>query len=157
MLQLGVVTLEGMPLLALSGDRITVLTQHFSDLVVSKVKRATLDGTAIDTGLRPGVDDWQFVNEGSTIAPSGHCAGQSLSAMWYYFEQRLAAGERPLYGRFDNNDYGFGTIDFQWDDSWGYRLASTVQREQWDRGRGVLSAAGAVSDSLTWYAFAFPL
>ena len=103
------------------------------------------------------MDDWQFVNHGSYISRGGHCAGQSLSAMWYYYEKRLSAGERPLYGRYDNNDYGMGTIDFQWDDSWGYRLASTVQREQWNQGRDVLSYAGAASDYLTWYAFAYAM
>ena len=149
--------LEGIPTTALSRDRITVLTHHFSDLVVSRVKRARLEGLTVETGFLPGVDDWQFVNHGSYIAPGGHCAGQSLSAMWYYYEKRLAAGERPLYGRFDNNNYGFGTIDFQWDDSWGYRLASTVQKEQWDAGRGVLSYWGAISDSLTWYSFAYAM
>ena len=150
-------TLEGIPLVALTGDKITVLTHHFSDIVVSKVKRALLDGSVVDTGFVPGIDDWQFINYGSFIAQGGHCAGQSLSAMWYYYEKRLSAGERPLYGRFDNNNSGFGTIDFQWDDSWGYRLSSTVQREQWDRGRGVSSYLGAVNDSVTWYSFVYAL
>ena len=77
--------------------------------------------------------------------------------MWYYANRRLAAGDRPLYGRFDNNNYGSGTIDFQWDDSWGYRFASTVHRQQWDQGRGFLSYLGATSDSLTWNAFAYAM
>ena len=39
-----------------------MLTQHFSDIVVSKIKRPRLDGSAVDTGFLPGIDDWQFVS-----------------------------------------------------------------------------------------------
>ena len=149
--------LEGMPLLHLSTDKATLLTSHFSDFVITKIPFSELVDTDVDTGFAPGVDDWQFVNRGSYIAQGGHCAGQSLTAMWYYYEQYLGKGERRLYGRYDNNNSGYGTIDFQEDDSWGYRWASVVQRSQWDKGRGVYGMWGLASDSLTWYSFAYAM
>ena len=150
--------LEGLPVVDLRADRITVIAQHFSDVVVSAISLSSLLDTDVDTGFAPGVDDWQFVNDGSTIAQGGHCAGQAFSMMWYYYERRLGAGDRPLYGRWDNNDYGFGTIDYQWDDSWGYRMASVVQRiHRWNDGRKALAGLGAASDTLTWYSFAYAM
>ncbi len=151
--------LEGIPLIDLTADKITLITAHFSDLVVSRVKVDKLGKITVETGFAPGVDDWQFTNYGSIIAPGGHCAGQSISMMWYYYEKRLGGGERPLYGRYDNNNYGLGTIDFYQDDSWGYRLASTVQRSiDWDaQSRILFNALGRVSDSLTWHAFAYSM
>jgi len=38
----------------------------------------------IDSGFRPGIDDWEFTNYGSYITPDGECEGQSLTALWYY-------------------------------------------------------------------------
>ena len=151
--------LEGIPLAGLTADRLTLVTSHFSDMVVSRIKVDKLGNPSIETGFAPGVDDWQFTNYGSIIAPGGHCAGQSISMMWYYYEKRLGAGERPLYGRYDNNRYGLGTIDFYEDDSWGYRLASTVQRSiDWDaKSRTMFNALGWTSDSLTWHAFAYSM
>ena len=57
----------------------------------------------VDSGFRPGVDDWQFTNYGSYVAPTGHCEGQSVSAIWYYVNQRLGGGASPLYGLYDDN------------------------------------------------------
>ncbi len=151
--------LEGIPLLELTTEKATLLTSHFSDFVVSKVPFSELTDTNVDTGFVPGVDDWQFVNYGSYIAQSGHCAGQSLTAMWYYYEKWLGAGERRLYGRYDNNNHGYGTIDFQNDDSWGYRWASVVQRKQWDgdMGKGILRLWNTANDALAWYSLAYAM
>ena len=149
--------LEGIPLLELTGDKITLLTSHFSDFVITKIPFAELADPNVDTGFAPGVDDWQFVNEGSSIAPGGHCSGQTLTAMWYYYEKFLGAGERRLYGRYDNNNYGFSTIDFQQDDSWGQRWASVVQVDQWDKGLAFYRLWGLTSDALTWYSFAYAM
>jgi len=149
--------LEGIPLVALTTEKVTLLTSHFSDFVITKIPFSELENTDVDSGFAPGVDDWQFVNKGSYIARGGHCAGQSLTAMWYYYEKVLGAGERRLYGRYDNNNYGYGTIDFQEDDSWGYRWASVAQKEQWDQGVGVYRLWGLTSDSLTWYSFAYAM
>ena len=46
--------------------------------------------TDINSGFKPGVDDWQFANCGSYIAPGGHCAGQSLSACGISANNRMA-------------------------------------------------------------------
>ncbi len=116
--------LEGMPLLAEDGTSVTVATQHFSSWFASLVKKARLPAT-IDSGFRPGVDDWQFANYGSFIAKNGHCAGQVLTEAWYYIERRLKEGASPLYGLFDNN--GSEKTPSLWqDDSDGYRLASVA-------------------------------
>ncbi|HBX71135.1 MAG TPA: hypothetical protein DEH25_17590, partial [Chloroflexi bacterium] len=149
--------LEGMPLLELTSDKATLLTSHFSDFVITKIPFAELADTNVDTGFAPGMDDWQFINYGSTISPGGHCSGQSLTAMWYYYEKYLGAGERRLYGRYDNNNYGFSTIDFQQDDSWGQHWASVVQVDQWNKGIGVFRLWGLTSDMLTWYSFAYAM
>ena len=117
-------SLEGMPLLAETATSVTVATEHFSSYFVSMIKRALLPET-IDSGFRPGKDDWQFTNYGSYVAPGGHCAGQALTEAWYYIERRLKAGAAPLYGLFDNNG-GEKTPDRWEDDSDGYRLASVA-------------------------------
>jgi hypothetical protein len=152
--------LEGIPVADLTTDRITFVTSHFSDLVITKIPWYVLENISTDTGFAPGVDDWQFQNHGSYLAPGGHCAGQAISAMWYYYEQRLRAGEPPLYGRFDNNDYAFHTPYFWEDDSWGYRFASVVHDTliDWDhRSRAFFKSMGATSDTLTWAAFAYAM
>lgn len=151
--------LEGIPLAGLDSGHVTLATCHFSEVVVSKIDKSALESVEIDTGFMPGVDDWQFVNKGSWLEPGGHCAGQSITAMWYYYEKYLAAGERRLYGRYDNNNWGMGTIDFQEDDSWGYRFASVVQREMdWDAySRVVFSTLSKVTDGYSWNAFVYSM
>ena len=121
--------LEGMPLLAEDGTSVTVATEHFSSIFVSLVERALLPD-AIDSGFRPGVDDWQFTNRGSYITPTGNCAGQTLTEAWYYVERRLKGRGLPLYGLYDNNGYGATPTPSLWqDDSNGYRLASVAQNQ----------------------------
>jgi len=122
--------IEAMPLIDITERSVTVATAHFSSFLV-----VTLPGWGpgnpavpnVDTGFRPGVDDWQFTNYGSYIAPDGHCGGQSISAMWYYIEKRLN-GAAALYGTYDNNG-DVATPTFWQDDSQGYRLASVVQQD----------------------------
>ena len=124
--------LEAIPFTDLNGNQITLITNHFSDIVVSKVsieelEKISLSGNvSVDTGFEPGIDDWQFVNYGSALAPGGHCAGQSLTMAWYYNEKHLKGKEASLYGRFDNNGE-LETSDFWLDDSESYRFASTIQ------------------------------
>ena len=152
--------LEGIPLVTEDANSITMLTRHFSDLVITKAKVGEIiKGLPADSGFRPGVDDWQFINRGSWLAPSGHCAGQSMSAMWYYLEKKRGSGERGLYGRYDNNDYGMGTIDFQEDDSWGYRFASVAQDElDWNNlTRKIMMKFEGFNSGLTWLAFAYSI
>jgi len=152
--------LEGIPTISLSDSEIKIVTRHFSDIVPSMVPLEKVTGDVnIDTGFRPGVDDWQFVNHGSFIAKGGHCSGQSMSALWYYAEKRIVSGERELYGRYDNNDRGYGTIDFWRDDSWGYRLCSVVQKDV-DFGSLIAKAflkMEGFNDNLTLANFAYSM
>jgi hypothetical protein len=150
--------LEGIPIVSLSENQIVITTSHFSDMVVSKIQKSELDNIKIDTGFKPGVDDWQFVNNGSYIAQGGQCAGQSITSMWYYYEKYKKAGERRLYGRFDNNDNGTGTIDFDLDDSWSYRYVSVVQKSIGSGiSKGLFRKFTGTNDSLTFYAFAYSM
>jgi len=128
--------LEGLPLAAQDDGSITIVTRHFSNLIVSIIDMAKLNldiDKDIDSGFRPGVDDWQFVNRGSYIERSGHCAGQSLAAMWYYIT-RPDGKDVSLYGRYDNNGSKPATPNFQEDDSFGYRFSSVVQHDaDWEK------------------------
>jgi hypothetical protein len=125
--------LEGMPLLAEDATSLTVATEHFSGYFGSLVKRALLR-TMIDSGFRPGKDNWQFENDGTYLSPDGICAGIVLTEAWYYIERRMKGDGSPLYGLFDNN--GAQKTPYLWeDDSKGIRLAS-VALAQYDANSG---------------------
>ena len=149
-------TLEGMPLVELTQDSITVATMHFSDFFIAMIADTLLEAP-IETGFKPGEDDWQFPNNGSFIAPGGHCAGLSVSAMWYYYEKHLQ-GAPQLYGQYDNNS-GPKTPDLWQDDSNGYRLASTIQKDIDFSNllRKTFNALAEMSDLVTWKAFLFSM
>ena len=119
--------LEGIPLISLDNNQITLYTYHFCEIVVSKVSLTALEGLEVVTGFTPGVDDWQFTNYGSYIAKDGHCAGQSITAMWYFNEMYQGENAPRLYGLYDNYGYGVTTSQFWRDDSEAYRFASVVQ------------------------------
>jgi hypothetical protein len=119
--------LEALPLLAQDATSVTAATRHFSDLVVLSASKTELR-LEIDTGFRPGFDDWQFVNWGSAIEPGGHCAGQSISAMWYFVNKPDGATTR-LWGKYDNFGDQPPTPGYWEDDNRAYRLASVVQRD----------------------------
>lgn len=125
--------LEPLPIAAIDDDSITVLARHFSNVFVTIVDLTLLATDMIDSGFRPGVDDWDFVNNGSYIASSGHCSGQSLSALWYYTQQKVAAGAPSLYGRYDDRQATVAfpsTPGLDADDRDAYRLASMVQDDE---------------------------
>jgi len=111
--------LEGLPIDSLGADFIIVSTRHFSSgspslkssgtsgeqsfatMVISSEQESELNKqTIITSGFKPCVDDWEFINWGSYIAPGGICAGQSMTAMWYYYEKRLK-GEKYLFHGYD--------------------------------------------------------
>lgn len=133
--------LEGLPLLDLSDTLITIGTRHFAtsdiysapgkselshdiaymNIVVSAIKTSVLaDQGLISSGFRPGVDDWEFVNRGSYVSPGGHCAGQSMTALWYYQTIRTP----QLFGLLDMEP-GLSP-----DNPLGYKFASTIQEDQ---------------------------
>lgn len=126
--------LEPMQLISVGTDSITVATRHFSSFTVTGIAQSVLDTylkQGIRSGFMPGVDDWSFVNRGSYIAPGGHCAGQSLGAMWYFTAQPV--GSTPLWGSYDNNYRDWRTLDFWQDDSYAYRFCSILQKDiDWD-------------------------
>ena len=112
--------LEPIPVLSLESDFITLMTRHLSPdnaalekgaagvnrtavgtLVISSIQESLLDGQPVlSSGFVPGEDDWEFPNYGSYVCPGGHCAGQSMAAMWYYYEKKLS-GEPALNARYD--------------------------------------------------------
>ncbi len=119
--------IEALPLVSHSNDEIVVATRHFSDLFVSKIDRATLENIDIDTGYRPGVDDWSFANYGSYVSDRGFCLGATASSAYYYTELK-ASNPDSLHLYLDNNHESVSP-EFELDDSMGIRLASVVQKE----------------------------
>jgi hypothetical protein len=122
-------TLEGIPTIDRDATSITVAALHFCDLIVSNISQSQLDAiNTVDSGFMPGRDDWEFINNGSFIAPDGHCAGQTVSMMWYYTEKRQKENAPKLNGLYDNNGRE-KTPHIYGDDTLGYRLASVVQND----------------------------
>jgi hypothetical protein len=167
--------IEGLPVEDLGSDYIVVSTRHFTssstlgknggiayqnpqaDLVITASDDSTLQSKGtFDSGFSPGVDDWEFVNYGSYIATIGHCAGQSMTALWYY-QAKKKTGSPPLYHQFDQfNDPTNSGILWQ-DNPKGYRFASTIQKDaNWDSY--VANADySALRPDYTWKSFALAI
>ena len=118
------------PLIPVSHDAttLTVGAAHFSGLFAGLFDGAGVS-TTVDSGFRPGKDDWEFPNYGSYVALGGHCEGQSTTAIWYYVTQHLEAGAPSLSGLFDNNGAAVKTPDLWSDDSQAYRFVSSVHAD----------------------------
>jgi hypothetical protein len=137
--------LEGIPFSSIGANSITLLTRHFlpasklksgnilkstaptgANIIISSISESILNGLPIiSSGFKPGTDDWEFVNYGSYIAPGGHCAGQNMTAMWYYFEKKPSEGK--LFNRFSDNP------NIWEDNARGYKFASVIHKDlQWD-------------------------
>ncbi|MBN1982288.1 MAG: hypothetical protein JW795_12210 [Chitinivibrionales bacterium] len=168
--------LEGIPVVAEDSASVSLALRHFSapssfspayrggspsplQLLISVIDTAILyRNTEINTGFAPGVDDWEFVNFGSYIAPGGHCAGQSISALWYYYEKKLT-GSPALYHLFDRVAASKYVL---WQDNpRGFRFASTVQ-EDIDWSGKLYKLFEKVEQSrpyhhLSWKAFAYTM
>ena len=153
---------ELIPTVALTDSTVVVMTRHvsadqlllpggagalrngrppaFGEVVVVIV--ATPDQAIhdrMDSGFRPGTDDWEFPNYGSHLEPGGFCTGSTLSAIYYHYALKSSRGS--LNGRFDD-------IDGAWEDnSRGIRLASVLQNTM-DWGAGS-AGMDAISDSAT--------
>lgn len=154
--------LEGLPLLDLDASSVTVATRHFSSFFVSAIEKAVLEAAIkskdINSRFRPGTDDWQFPNAGSYIEPGGHCAGQSITAMWYFVMRPDGSGAN-LWKRYDRNGQTPGTPELWEDDSQAYRFVSTVQRDiDWNGWQNKLfNEMAGKSDTLTLSAFAYAI
>ncbi|HPR30959.1 MAG TPA: PKD domain-containing protein [Prolixibacteraceae bacterium] len=146
-------SLEGLPLLNYFSTSVTVLTRHFmseseirsewdenlkgaplamnasANMLVASVNVNDLERKSIiESGFIPGTDDWEFTNLGSYKAPHGHCAGQSMTAMWYYYEKKLNK-EPALFHRFDLLNDKLKP-SFMWmDNPLGYRFSSVIQND----------------------------
>lgn len=123
--------LEAVPTVSLSDNEIKVATSHFSNIVIStitleKLIRIGLDVEGADSLFTPGIDDWSFTNRGSYLAPGGHCAGQTVTAAYYYINHKKVRNDPNLWDRFDNNGVE-KTPDFWYDDSDAYQYASVIQ------------------------------
>jgi hypothetical protein len=137
-------TLEAIPVKDYTSTSITLLTRHFmsasdltpanettksaginidatANLVISSLSESILKATPIiSSGFNVGIDDWEFPNYGSYIAIGGHCGGQTLTAMWYYFEKKIKGGNK-LFEK-------FSTVPSLWqDNALGYRFSSVIQ------------------------------
>ena len=118
--------LQPMPLLSLTNTELVTMTQHFSKVVVSKIKKKDIV-TFYDTGFKPGVDDFQIRNIGSCIEPQGFCAGQCIAMAFYYLKDELNQGQN-LYGRFDNDGI-IKTPKYMYDDADAIRLCACIQED----------------------------
>ena len=125
-------SLQPMPLISLTNTELVTMTQHFSKVLVSKIKKKDIV-TVYDTGFTPGVNDFQMGNHGSHLDSKGYCAGE-CAAMAYYYEKKELNQGIPLYGRFDNDGIN-KTPDFWYDDAEAIRLSAVLQKEYgyiWD-------------------------
>jgi len=138
--------LEGIPFKSITANSITLLTRHFlnagklksedinskslsgtgANIFISSISESVLNGQSIiASGFKPGVDDWEFVNYGSYIAPGGHCAGQNMTAMWYFFEKKASLGN--LFNKYSDNS------KLWQDNARGYRFCSVIHQDLvWD-------------------------
>ncbi len=99
-----------------------VETNTGAKIIVSSISESILNSMPlISSGFKPGIDDWEFVNNGSYIAPRGHCAGQDMAAMWYYFEKKETEG--GLYNKYS------AVPAIQADNAIGYRFCSVLQKD----------------------------
>jgi hypothetical protein len=121
-------TIDPLPIVAQDANSVTLAAAHFSDIFLA-IQDMSKFPTTVDSGFRPGVDDWQFPNYGSYAAPKGQCEGQTDSEIWYYEYQRQGAGASPLHGVYDNNGAPDKTPTFWQDDSDGYRFVASIQAD----------------------------
>jgi len=151
--------LKPLPLLSLTNNELVTMTQHFSKIVVSKTKKDNIK-TVCDTKFKPKVDDFQIPNEGSYIAPGGHCLGTVIAEAYYYLKKELNQGN-TLYGRFDNDGHD-KTPNYWEDDADVVRLVSSIQigGNVWDNPTKLMAAFKKqlyVDDTQTYYAMLYAM
>jgi hypothetical protein len=151
--------LEALPLLGLSETSVTVLTRHFSDVLIAAIVQASLELGVIETPFTRGVDTWQFGNFGSHLSPGGNCAGMSIAAMHaFHRASRDPVNTPPLYDRYD----GIGdreTPGFTEDDADARRFVSVVQQRTYGSPtrRTWEGQLGSASEATHYYALAFAM
>lgn len=173
--------IEGMPLIGVENNFVTISTRNLSpyraglfksnnvvdgtsttNMIVSSINESVLNSQlVISSGYKPGIDDWEFPNFGSYIEPGGHCAGQSIGSMWYYYEKKLR-GNGNLFHKYDKLFQANNSADYFWiDNSRGYRFSSAIQKAiNWD---GYLynlfykTASTPNYHTLSWKAFALSM
>jgi hypothetical protein len=149
--------LEGMPLINETSTSITVGTRHFSSFLITAIDVILLKND-VESGFFPGVDDFEFTNNGSYINPDGQCAGQSMAAMWYYCT-RPDGAKTSLFGSYDNNGQNPKTPGLWQDDSQAYRFVNMVMADIDQKAFAYQSQKliRGVNDTLTWNAFAYSM
>lgn len=143
-------TIEALPLASSDANSVTIMTRHFSaaalvptgggsaglraslrgsgipavgevEIVISQIDPAGLDQD-ISSPFRAATDGWEINNpSGWAISAGGHCAGWTITAVWYYYTQRNAVGS--LFNRFstdpaiwEDNVRGWRWADLTWGD-----------------------------------------
>ncbi len=159
-------TLEGIPATELISSSITVMTSHFSDVVIAKVKKLMLQKAVMnneaDTDFMPGKDDFLAPNYGSSVFPGGHCGGQSI-AMMHFFTMNSVKADTGIVLRteksVDNSSYD-ATPQFWQDDSLAYRLCSVLHKEYdstWHSAFSSFIEGLNAHDDVTYYSFAYSI
>jgi hypothetical protein len=120
--------LEGIPTVGyvtINGIRkLSIAFRRSGSFFVSTIAKSKLV-SSISTSFDPKSDNWEFPNFETAITPNGQFAGQSLSALWYYYEQTLK-GKSHLYGQFDL-DHGGEPPKIWQDNDLGFRVAAETQ------------------------------
>ncbi len=157
--------LEGIPCVAQDNGSITLLTAHFSDVVVSKVSKGLLDGRIqadeADTAFLPGMSDFAFSNYGSFAEQGGQCAGQTLAMIHYHnrnANDNYTGNALRSESAVDNNGLP-DTPDFWEDDALAYRLCAAFHKAfntSWYGGT-VYDPYRDADDRITYYSFAYAM
>ena len=134
--------LEPIPIEYYDDNSVTITTRHFSsstlmnsqglkkaragegfaNIMISSIAESVFkDIPVVNSGFKLGADDWEFINNGSYIAPGGHCAGQNFAAMYYYFEKKKTEGN--LFNKYNT------LSNIQEENALGYRLCSVIQND----------------------------
>lgn len=94
-------------------------TPGLATLILVAAAASSLRGT-FQSGFVPGVDDWDFSNEGDYLNPGGYCGGASLTAIHHYYTRKATRG--ALFGLYDE------VLALEPDNPQGIRVASVVQK-----------------------------
>jgi hypothetical protein len=120
--------IEALPVLEIDKNTVTVAAQSLSKLFVTEHKLEDLDRLDVDSGYRPGVDTWQFQNQGSYLTPRGNAWGMGVSSLWYYVDGPRSSGNARLWGQYDGVPGASAPTPELWeDDVRGLAVATAIQ------------------------------